>query len=65
MPWHYVLQALNARSSRADELYLFPYYAGLGYEYLYQGQGQIHLYDPWVNDPVLAREVATVLTNRG
>ena len=64
MPWHYVLQALNARSSRADELYLFPYYAGLGYEYLYQGQGQIHLYDPWVNDPVLAREVATVLTNR-
>ena len=62
-PWMDVLQALNAQSSSADVLYLFPKYADFGHEYLYQGAAQLHLFDPYVQAPVLAQEVESVLTN--
>ena len=64
-PWPDVLQALNAQSSRADVLYLFPQYSDYGYEYLYQGAAQVHLFDPNANVPDLAQEVESVLRDAG
>ena len=64
-PWPDVLQALNAQSSSADVLYLFPRFANFDYEYLYQGAAQLHLFDPYVQAPVLAQEVESVLTDAG
>ena len=58
-----MLQALNAQSSSADVLYLFPRVANFDYEYLYQGAAQLHLFDPYVQAPVLAQEVESVLTD--
>ena len=64
-PWPDVLQALNAQSSSADVLYLFPRFVNSDYEYLYQGAAQLHLFDPYVQAPVLAQEVESVLTDAG
>ena len=60
-----VLQALNAQSPSADVLYLFPRSVNSHYEYLYQGAAQVHLFDPYVQAPVLAQEVESVLTDAG
>ena len=65
VPWPDVIQTLNAQSSGADVLYLFPHYGDYGYEYLYQGAAQVHLFDPYVQAPVLAQEVESVLTDAG
>ena len=65
VPWPDVIQTLNAQSSGADVLYLFPHYGDYGYEYLYQGAAQVHLFDPYVQAPVLAQEVESALTDAG
>ena len=63
LPWMDVVQALNARSSKADELYLVSKYGDYSHEYLYQGEAQVHLFNPHVDDSVLAQEIESALTN--
>ena len=42
-----------------------PDLSDFDYEYLYQGAAQLHLFDPYVQAPVLAQEVESVLTDAG
>ncbi len=59
-PWMGVLDALNAQSSGADVLYLFPKYGDYDYAYLYQGEAKVHLFNPHVKASLLT-EVESVL----
>ena len=57
------MEDLKVQLSRANELYLFPRYGDYAYRYLHQGQGRIHLFDPYTTAAILAQEVETVMSN--